>query len=578
MPAPRRIGLAAVGRGLLGLAGRLPGLLELGLTLGPRGADSRYSLGAALARTARRQPGATALIDGPRRLSYAWLNGCANRLAWVFRQRGIGPGTVVALLSRNRPELLAAVAGLAKLGARPALLNSEQRGASLAASLARLAPTAAVVDPALAGRYAGTEAAPPPWWLGPGVDGPDLLAEAAEAPAGEPPELAEVRLGDPAFLIFTSGTTGLPKASRMSHQRWLGAGLMFGTVCLRLRPGDVLYCPLPLFHNHALTVCWGSAVMTGAALALRERFSASAFWDDCRATGATAIAYIGQTARYLLEQPPSPGDRAHGVTRAVGLGLRADWCAPFKERFGLREVYEYYGASELPSGCFNILNLEGTVGLCPSPWALVECDDEGRPMRGSDGKVRKVPDGQAGLLLLEVTRRFAFDGYTDEAASERKLVRGAFASADVWVSSGDLMRHIGFGHLAFVDRLGDTWRWKGENVAAAEVEAVARGVPGVRAAAAYGVEVPGATGRAGMLAVVWEDAPRLETLPVFLRVCAELETTSTFKLKKGPLKAAGYAPQEVSDPLYVLLPGARAWAPLDAPLHARLADGLGALR
>lgn len=594
MPADvRQISLRELGRGVWGLLGRLPGVWKLVRTLAPARPETLLSLGSALEQTAARLPAQPAVWFEGRSLSYAELNTQANRVARVLRRRGVRAGSVALVLCGNRPELLVLVAALAKLGAQAALLNSEQRRASLQHSLRCVEARCLILGEELASVWQELEDPPPLrvlWLSDTGhspAQGVDLLLEAAGEGGSNLPETARVRLKDPAFLIFTSGTTGLPKASIMSHQRWIGAGLMFGAVCLQLGPGDTLYAPLPLFHNHALTVCWSSALQAGATLAIRRRFSASRFWHDCRNCGATGIAYIGEVVRYLLEQPVTPLDRAHRVRKAVGLGLRPELFRHFKRRFGVREVYEYYGASELNSGFFNVLNIEGTVGICPSPWAIVACEPgTGRPLRGPSGRLRRVPSGEPGLLLLQVGERFAFDGYTDKAASQRKLLRDVFAPGDLWVSSGDLMRHVGFGHLQFVDRLGDTFRWKGENVATAEVEGVLRRLPGIRAAAVYGVEVPGSTGRAGMAALVGDaeldlagllqalrrDLPR-HARPVFVRHCPRLETTSTFKVRKAQLRAQGYDPARVADPVFVLLPRASGYVPLTAKLYTRILEG-----
>ncbi|MFT5433866.1 MAG: citronellyl-CoA synthetase, partial [Myxococcota bacterium] len=396
---------------------------------------------------------------------------------------------------------------------------------------------------------------------------------------------ADVRMGDPAFYIFTSGTTGLPKASIMSHHRWVGAGLLFGDLLLGLSPRDTIYAPLPLYHNQALTMCWSSCVRTGAALAIPSKFSASSFWDDCRRYQATVVAYIGEIARYLLAQPPSEGERRHRVRKAVGVGMRADLWTRFKERFGIDEVYEFYSASELNAGFFNLLNLDKTVGVCPAPWALVAYDPEtGAPKRDVGGRLKKLGVGEAGLLLTKVTPRFRFEGYTDAEATRNKVFADVFEPGDEWVNTGDLMRSLGFGHLQFVDRVGDTFRWKGENVATTEVEAVAAGEPTIADVTVYGVQVPEALGRAGMMAVVpsrsqvdrdallarlCRELPAY-AIPVFLRESRELEVTGTFKHIKHRLRDDGFDPSIVSDPLFVRLPGSNHYEPLTEGLHRQI--------
>ena len=292
---------------------------------------------------------------------------------------------------------------------------------------------------------------------------------------------------DKAFYIFTSGTTGMPKASVMTHYRWLRALAGFGGLGMRLNSDDTLYCCLPLYHNNALTVALSSVLNSGATLALGKSFSASKFWDDVIRYEATAFVYIGEICTYLLNQPPKPTDRQHKVRVIAGNGLRPAIWDDFTERFGIKRVCEFYAASEGNTAFVNVLNIDKTTGICPTPVAFVEYDDDtGEPVRDDNGRVRKVQDGEPGLLLSKVSNFQPFDGYTDKEATEKKLVRDAFKEGDVWFNTGDLMRSQGFGHAAFTDRLGDTFRWKGENVATTEVEAAVvdrlagRGGHGVR--------------------------------------------------------------------------------------------------
>jgi citronellyl-CoA synthetase len=401
-----------------------------------------------------------------------------------------------------------------------------------------------------------------------------------------------VRLADACFYIFTSGTTGLPKASILSHERWLKAATGFGEACLDLGPGDTVYAPLPLYHNLGLTIAWGSALYTGAAVAIRRKFSASAFWDDCRRHRATAFVYIGEIPRYLLNQPPGARDRQHTVRRILGVGLRPELWQQMKSRFGIDEIYEIYAASEMNVSFLNLLNLDQTVGFCPMRWAIVAFDVErGEPVRNARGRLVRVRKGEVGLLLTKVTPRYRFEGYTDAGASARKLLHGVFRKRDVWFDTGDLMRDIGFGHLQFVDRVGDTFRWKSENVSTTEVEQVISAIAGVAECAVYGVEVPGMPGRAGMATLVpapGGDGLRLDpepvrarldaalpgyAVPVFLRIADSLTTTGTFKHRKAALRDQGYDPARVRDPLFVRLPDRAAYVPLTPEIHDRIHQG-----
>jgi fatty-acyl-CoA synthase len=328
-----------------------------------------------------------------------------------------------------------------------------------------------------------------------------------------------------------------------------------------------LYSCLPLYHNNALTVAVGSVINSGSTLALGKSFSASKFWDEVIASRATAFIYIGEICRYLLNQPPKPTDRAHKVRLIAGNGLRPEIWDEFTSRFGIARVCEFYAASESNAAFINIFNVPKSTGISPTPLAYVRYDhDTGAPLRGEDGRVQRVPAGEPGLLLSPVNRLQPFDGYTDPAASEKKLVRNAFRDGDCWFNTGDLMSPQGMNHAAFVDRLGDTFRWKGENVATTEVERALGSDKSVEECTVFGVEIPRTGGRAGMAAVKLGDGAEFDgkalahtvydqlptyALPLFLRVVEAMEHTTTFKSRKVDLRDEAYGP-DIEDPLYVL--------------------------
>jgi fatty-acyl-CoA synthase len=390
---------------------------------------------------------------------------------------------------------------------------------------------------------------------------------AATAPTTNPAAASAVLAKDTAFYIFTSGTTGHPKASVMTHRRWLSALAAFGGLGLRLKGSDTLYSCLPLYHNNALTVAVGSVINSGATLALGKSFSASRFWDEVIAAEATAFIYIGEVCRYLLNQPAKPTDRAHRVRVIAGNGLRPEIWDEFTRRFGIERVCEFYAASEGNTAFINIFNVPRSTGIAPMPLAYVQYDpDTGEPLRGEDGRVQRVPAGEPGLLLSPVNRLQPFDGYTDPSASEKKLVRNAFREGDCWFNTGDVMSPQGMGHAAFVDRLGDTFRWKGENVATTQVERALAADKSVEECAVFGVEIPRTGGRAGMAAVKLRDDVEFDgkalahtvydqlpvyALPLFIRVVDSMEHTTTFKSRKVDLREQAYGPG-VEDPLYVL--------------------------
>jgi len=591
-----RIGLLDFGRAALSL---LPGAgrsLWATLKVYALTRDSRQSIGSVLEQQAERLPDKDCLLFEGQRWTYRDFNAWVNRIAQVLQQHGVGSGDTVGLLIENRPELLACVAAVVKLGAVAGLLNPTQRGAVLRHSLVAIQPRLMVIG---GGCVQALHSAVPerpadvPWlWAGPGplpADCIDLPQACQQASTANPPGTGAIRAGSPCCFIFTSGTTGLPKASVMTHQRWLRSGYGMGQAAMRLTPDDVFYCPLPFHHNNALTVCWSAVLTTGATLAMARKFSASGFWSDVRATHATAFVYIGELCRYLLNQPPCAQDREHTVRVMIGNGLRPEIWDAFQQRFGIRHICEFYGSSEGNLVFINAFGLPRTAGFTPLPYAIVVFDtDLERPVRDAHGLMRRVGVGETGLLITEVSAAHPFDGYTDAESTEAKLLHDVFAPGDVWINSGDLVREQGLRHIAFVDRVGDTFRWKGENVATTEVERAFDGLPRVAQASVYGVTVPGADGRAGMAALVMQPGAALDgqalaqhlgaalpayAVPRFLRITAAPASTGTFKLRKVEFKQQGFDPATVQDPLYVLLDRHRGYEPLTAAIHRRIVSG-----
>jgi fatty-acyl-CoA synthase len=555
--------------GLADIATRLPALLMdapaivrgfmTGFMARP---TAKTSIGKVFQERAARYGGNVFIKFEDETLTYRQANEAVNRYAAVLAARGVGRGDVVGIMLKNSPRAVLLMLAVVKLGAIAGMLNYNQLGEVLAHSVELLDARVLIGQDELlkAVEESGAEVTH-------AISVDDLERLAADAPTENPAVTSSVLAKDKAFYIFTSGTTGMPKASVMTHYRWLRALAGFGGIGMRLNSNDTLYCCLPLYHNNALTVAVSSVLNSGATLALGKSFSASRFWDEVIRYGATAFIYIGEICGYLLNQPEKPTDRQHKVRVIAGNGLRPAIWDQFTSRFGIDRVCEFYAASEGNTAFVNILNMPKTAGVCPTPVAFVEYDPEtGDPLRDDKGRVRKVPSGEPGLLLSKVSNFQPFDGYTDSQASEKKLVRNAFRDGDVWFNTGDLMRSQGFGHATFTDRLGDTFRWKGENVATTQVEAAVAHDPNVEECTVFGVEVQGAGGRAGMAAIQLKEGTDFDgkalakavyellpgyAVPLFVRIVESLEYTSTFKSKKVNLRKQGYGP-DVDDPIYVL--------------------------
>lgn len=562
--ATKKVRLTDLAKGVVDMVPSAPLMLRHAPGLIHRPADARKTIGSVFQNHAGRHPQRPFVRFEGNTTTYGEANAIVNRYAAQLAADGVGVGDVVALLGKNSPTLLYLTLATVKLGATAGMMNYNQQGEIADHSMTLLGAKVLVRDPECAPAYDSMSTAVLP---GHDYDYAEFDAASAGRPATNPAVTATLPASTNAFYIFTSGTTGLPKASVMSHNRWLANMAGIGGMAVRLRPSDTMYIPLPLYHNNALSVSLGSVLAAGASVAIAKQFSASRFWDDIILNRATAFCYIGELCRYLLAQPPKPTDRSHGVRLAVGNGMRPEIWDEFSERFGIKRIVEFYGASELNLAFVNVFTVEKTAGFCPLPFKVVEYDHEtGEARRDEKGRLRSVRKGEPGLLISEISSRVPLDGYTDSAATEKKIIRDGFKDGDSWFNSGDLVREVGWGHIAFVDRLGDTFRWKGENVATTEVERALGGYDGVEQAVVYGVAVPGTDGKAGMAAVTLAEGAGFDgkglaehlyatlpayAVPLFVRIIGEVEATSTFKNRKVELRDEAYA-EVGADPLYVL--------------------------
>jgi len=554
--------------------------------------DGSHNVGELLEDRAEEFADRPFLIFEDRHLRYADHNAATNRVAHWAHDQGLRRGDVVALLMENRPEYLATWMGLAKLGVKTALINTNLTGRTLRHALATAEARHLVLGAECIDRYGTTaddlERMLEVWVQGepdhdPGDTerfGRDLGAALAGYPTASPPTPWRdgLRSGDDLLYIYTSGTTGPPKAARFSHLRFISTGDL-GAWAQDLTTLDVHYCALPLYHTAGGVMQLGAAMFAGAGFALRRRFSASAFWDDVRRHDATAFQYIGEFCRYLVNQPERPDDREHGIRAAVGNGLRPDIWATFRDRFAIPRILEFYGATEGNVAFMNFENKEGSVGRYPSAILrrlmsnakLVRFDVEtGSHVRGPDGFCIECDPDEPGELLGRIPEgeksSGRFEGYTSKQATDQKVLRDVFAEGDAWYRTGDLLRRDAEGFYYFVDRIGDTFRWKGENVSTQEVAEACAAFPGMSMVNVYGGGVPGAGGRAGMLAFVPEKGATFDpdafhayvgqrlppyAAPVFVRQLAVPDMTGTFKLRKVALQAEGFDPERVTDPLWV---------------------------
>ncbi len=588
----------------------LVGVLRRTMPIGKR---PNHTMGDLADELAERYGDRIAIETERETVSYRAWNGRANRYArWALGQ-GLGRGDVVALMMHNCAEYLSVWVGIAKAGAATALINTNLSGATLAHALEIVHVRVVIVDARLLSQL---ETALP--LVGQPIDivvygsaeTPERVASAArprldplletlsDAPL-TPAERPALTIEDRCIFVYTSGTTGLPKAANLNHYRVQLAMHAFAGVT-GARADDRIYDCLPMYHSNGGVVAPGLAFVVGGTCVIRERFSARDFWPDVKRSRCTMFVYIGELCRYLLQTPEDPADRAHTVRLCVGNGLRPDVWLPFRHRFGVRQIREFYASTEGNCSMFNFDSRPEAVGRVPGwaasrfPIKVIRFDVETEEaVRDVDGRCIGCGPDEAGEVIGEIVNDPSkpgnrFEGYTDREATARKVLHDVFRPGDSWFRTGDLMRRDARGYFYFVDRVGDTFRWKGENVATLQVSETITGYPGIKDAIVYGVSVPGREGRAGMAAIVRDETVPFDldgfktfllahlpiyAVPVFLRLSDHIDVTGTFKQRKLGLAAEGFDPGCVAEPLYFTVTGAPHYGVLDASSLATIASG-----
>ncbi|XP_051917388.1 long-chain fatty acid transport protein 2-like isoform X2 [Hippocampus zosterae] len=555
---------------------------------------------------ARRHPAKTFLHFEGERFSYGEVDRRSNRVARVLRQEAhLREGDTVALFLGNEPNLVWTWLGLAKLGCPVALLNFNIRaksllhcfsccGAKVLVTSAELQDAVEEVLPAL--REQGVSV----YFLSEtrNIQGVDFLADKISKASDQPLSKdlrANITYRSTALYIYTSGTTGLPKAAIITHERMWAASFL-QSLCGVTRD-DVFYINLPLYHSSGFLIGLAGCIERGITVVLKRKFSASQFWDDCREHNVTVIQYIGETMRYLCNMPKRVNEKEHKVRIAIGNGIRADIWSEFLRRFGDIKVKELYAATEGNIGFINYTSKVGAVGRINFlhrlifPYMLIKFDiEKEEPVRNSQGLCVKAATGETGLLVGKVTRRSPFVGYAgNEQETEQKRLRNVLKKGDLYFNTGDLLRFDEDNFVYFQDRVGDTNRWKGENVATSEVADVLTMAPCILEANVYGVKVEGNEGRVGMAAITLKEGEDFDSAgaynqtvnylpayarPRFIRIQPSLEKTGTFKLKKTRLVEEGFNPALISDPLYYLNAAKRTFAPMTTEVYSAISSGM----
>ncbi|KAM3455260.1 hypothetical protein MY3296_002448 [Beauveria thailandica] len=518
----------------------------------------------------------------------AFYDGVLRHGAYLRAHLGVRPGDVVALDFQNSDTFLLLWWGLWSIGAKPAFINFNLTSTPLAHCVKASTAKLCLADPGVA-RHFDDEL------VRRETDGVQVVvfdeerqgaartAEPVRRPDSERSDKATSSMG---ILIYTSGTTGLPKPAIVSWAKIIVTSKF--SVNFLGRGDDVMYTCMPLYHASASILGFCATVIGGSTLALGRKFSTKTFWPEVRASNATVIQYVGETLRYLLAAPPQKDavtgadlDKAHAVRIAFGNGLRPDVWKRFQDRFGVETVAEFYGATEGMLATWNLSSNDFGVGaigragwllrtLVGRNMAIVEMDwANDAPARDPEtGLCRLAGPFHSGEMLFRLPDgpddavESRFQGYFNDARATRaKILRGVLRPGDAWFRTGDVVQHNDDGLLFFMDRIGDTFRWKSENVSTAEVSQVMGLHPAVREANVYGIELPHHDGRAGCVTACFDaPVPDGDTLrglaahlraalppyavPLFLRVVPELgaDTTGTNKQQKYNLRKLGVKP------------------------------------
>ena len=529
--------------------------------------------------------------------TYADTNKAANILATYLTSTGVKHGDRIVLFMENRPSFVISLLALNKIGAIAVLINTSLTGDPLIHCINSSDSIKCIVGAEQADALEDVldqinitkqedflwskdtdQYSLPDWAI-------DLQAQLDNSNDKNLDETNSVKAKDVACYIFTSGTTGVPKAAICPNQKLIAASINIKMAGYRINEKDCMHNSLPLYHSTGLMLGLCAVVQAGASTFIKRKFSATSFWDEVQKYNTTALVYIGELCRYLANSEPRQAEQNNPLKVMVGNGLRPDVWDTFKDRFQVNRIVEIYGASEGNALFMNLLNKNKTIGMTNADVALIEYDvAEDEVLKTDDGFCKRILNHDPGLLIVRIGPNAVFNGYTDAQATEKKILRNVFDEGDAWFNTGDLIKTVDVGyslgktHYQFVDRIGDTFRWKSENVSTNEVGEILNGYKDVNMSNVYGVQIPGCEGRAGMAAFSLEDAETFDwqafsdyvenslpkyARPLFIRIIQEMDTTGTFKLKKNDLRNEAFDIGKVSDPIYCLKPNSSNYVALD---------------
>jgi len=559
--------------------------------------NPNYSPGILVEQLAEKIPNKYAVLFEDVKWTWENFNQASNIVANYFLSIGYKPGDTIALMMDNCPEILSFPIGINKIQGIVSYINTNQRMNALIHAFRVSEPNWIVIDgsnlPYLMDIFDELD-----------FETSNVLVinektkishsfydmdwDFYHIPADNPKTTYNSYLTDISSYIFTSGTTGLPKPAIQSNMRLLNP---FAGLALKITQDDVIYCPLPLYHSHALVNGWGSSLHTGCTFAFRKKFSASNFWKDIKKFNATIFFYIGEIPRYLLNRPKSEYIENTTLKKMFGLGLRQDIWEDFKSRFKIDQIHEFYGATDGAGGFYNMVGRPGMIGRISTPGShaivkVSQCSDE--LLKDEKGNYIQCKHGETGMLLVAISENSYYLGYKDKDQTEKRTVRNVLQENDIFFNTGDLVNLHNENWVSFADRSGDTFRWKGENVSTLEVENIINMLADIEMCNVFGVEIPKHDGKAGMAAIKLRPSTEFKpnefatfiidrlpkySIPIFVRVQRELELTGTLKLRKVSLRKQGYDIEKIKDPIYLWNSSSQSYELLDQDEYSAIMAG-----
>ena len=541
------------------------------------------------------------------KLTYAETNKSANVLARFLVHEGVEHQDRVVLFMQNRTDYVVTLLALNKIGAIGVLINNSLTGAPLVHCINSSDSKKCIVGEELTKELSDVlseiniKNKKDIYWIEDSktIQTPEWATNLRNSlDYSKNKNLVETNIvtsKDTAFYIFTSGTTGVPKAAIFPNAKIIAASVNICSTGYRMTQKDRLYNCLPLYHSTGLMLGLSAVIQAGASIFVKRKFSASSFWKEVQEYQTTTFIYVGELCRYLSFQDPCEDEQNNPIRAMVGNGLRPDLWDCFRYRFKVQRICEIYGASEGACMFMNGLNKDKTIGMTNADVVLLKYDvAEDELIKNDDGFCIEAENESPGLLAVKISPDSPYNGYTDKKESEKKILRDVLEKGDAWFNSGDLIKKMDVGfslgqkHYQFVDRIGDTFRWKSENVSTNEVAEIINQYSQVNMANVYGVQIPNSEGRAGMVAFNcdleefnWDNfaefiGDKLPSYarPVFVRIIKELETTGTFKLKKNELRDEAYHLDKVNDDaIYIKNPGSNSYEKLDNQAYQNIVNG-----